>query len=181
MDYELIEEGENFWHFREDPESIMESFTVTLIHDGTVVLTGDYGVLAFRREYFPKDLKCLIGFPNEKTDIGYFAGKVCRHGCPFKIEDWFVDVAVEELKEHLKDYYADEGCSDKDKHELLEEIKHIEYGGDVGLHEMLEILYKFDNDGDWTDGRIIGVDYTHRFKFYFELLKFWTKTIQKKK
>jgi len=36
--------GDNWFHFRNDLGSVMESFSVTYCHDGTVCMTGDYNV-----------------------------------------------------------------------------------------------------------------------------------------
>lgn len=163
MNYKLHSKGENWWHFRKILDSIEESFTITTIHDGTVVLSGDYGLLAFRCEAF----SVRFGFPNSETNIGYFSEKVCRE---IKIKDWNFDRAIKDLQDDIK-----ETCWDDAAHmrECLEKAS-----GFPECETEQEFIARCTETFDNTDAENywgMGEDYTDRFKFQFELLKFWSE------
>lgn len=103
----LVSEGENWWHFRRDPKSIEESFTVTLTVDGTVCFTGDYGDLMLQRTWFPSDSRKLWGFPATGTDFRYFVEKVCALGNGMQTTEWDKERAIAELKAELIDGFID--------------------------------------------------------------------------
>ena len=165
--FKLHSKGENWWHFRKDLDSIMQSFTISLIHDGTVVLSGDYGVLAIRREYFPKDMKQLYGFPNIDTGICYFAEKVVKHISPPEIKDYNEDRAKKEVEEILKETYGyDEDGQESKLEEVMDSLNFLTY--DL----LLDSLMTYDPSGDWYEYNL-GMDYTDNFKFQFDLFRFW--------
>jgi hypothetical protein len=83
-----IREGNQFY-FKENPESICESFMVSYLIDGTCVMSGDFGCLCWKRSCFPKQLD--YGFPSKETSIGYFAEKVSQHNIPQQIHEIDVD------------------------------------------------------------------------------------------
>ncbi len=104
-DYKLHSRGENWFHFRKDLNSVMESFSITYCHDGTVVMTGDYGCLVWRREYFSDRVD--YGFPSKETWIGYFAEKVVRAEDDQNIKFWKRELAAEEIKEDIETYQVE--------------------------------------------------------------------------
>jgi len=174
--YKLHSSGSNWFHFRRNPDSMCESFTITYIHDGTVVMSGDYGTLAWRRYGFPKDDDYDYGFPAMNTNIGYFAEKVVQWGVPQKIKDWKSDRAREEIAEYFREH--EEEYPDKEKvREFLEDL-HFSYDdGEYGMVEMIDQLHDFDRDNDWTDGHVFGEGYSEGFIFRYELLKLVSEQI----
>ena len=167
-EYKLHSKGVNWFHFRLDQKSSMESFSITYCHDGTVCMHGDYGCLAWQREWFPKHLD--YGFPAESTGIDYFASKVVRASDSQKIREWTQENAIKDIKNTLKTYIED-GDDDDDQYlkaftEMLEKMKSCEYN----QHEFSEEFLEYDIDTDsWVD---IGIDYTDIFKHKFKCLKF---------
>lgn len=166
LDFKLHSSGPGWWHFRKDLNSGMESFTITTVHDGTIVLTGDYGVLAVRRDYFPENMGRLLGWPSNELGTGgidYFSEKVCRYGQSFTVDIYDEEKARKDVEEYLKDYY--EGSELKEKLELLDDIDfEYEYTVYAGLHKCFP-------DEEWEN---VGMKYSDIFKFQFELFKFWT-------
>lgn len=153
-------DGKTFFDFRSNPNSRCEAFTLTFCDDGTVVMSGDYGTLCWKREYNGrKD----YGFPDKQTDIGYFASKVCQHGIQQKITKWDKNRAVEDLKEIAK---SSEFEDDKKFKELLEEVESVEDDEEM---EFRRRLHKFDEWDLWECD--VGNDYTPQFKFMLEALQ----------
>ena len=167
-EFKLYSHGENWFHFRMYPDSTMESFTVTYCHDGTVCMTGDYGCLLWRREYFPK--RPDYGFPNKDTWIGYFAEKVVRAEDEQKIRVWYKEIAIDQIKEHLAEFQKEEynkGVVVLTK--VLEELDWVE-DGDYGRIQMLEA---FNDHNDCLESETyydFGMDYTEAFKAKFDKL-----------
>ena len=98
-EYILHSRGEEWFHFRIAPESLIESFSVTYCHDGTVFMTGDLGCLTWRRPWFPD--RPDYGFPSDESGIGYFAEKVVRSDSEQKIHEWTTDKAMWDMREAM--------------------------------------------------------------------------------
>lgn len=166
-EYKLHSNGKDWFHFRKNLESIMESFSVTFCHDGTVCMTGDFGCLSWRREFFPDFAD--FGFPNKETGIGYFAEKVVRAEEEQKIKDWKAERAIREITDTIHD--EEFGWSEKDIEALrgiLDSLGGFE-DGEYGYVQMLEV---FGNSGIELEYYCdFGIDYTDAFKMKFEMLK----------
>lgn len=93
----VYQSGENWIHFRCDPRSMMDSFSVTYCYDGAVCMTGDMGCLVWQRKWFPKEPD--YGFPYADTGIDYFAEKIVRAEESQVIRSWDRDVAVIDITE----------------------------------------------------------------------------------
>ena len=153
--------GPNWIHFRTDINSSMEAFTVTYVWDGTVVVTGDYGTLCWRRHY---DDSPDYGFPGIGTNIGYFAEKICNYGVEQKIREFTIEAAIEDVRYYAKEY-VDDANEMKDKLDKFEEA--IQYMED---YQEYDVLSEFREIFDDTDYYPIGVRYTWHFKFMFNCL-----------
>jgi hypothetical protein len=176
-EFKLHSKGENWFHFRVKPDSICESFTVSYLQDGTVVMSGDYGNLVWRRSCFPASPD--YGFPGEDTNLSYFAEKVicCEHR--LRIQQWDADLARQELNEHFKERIDEEEDPDE-KAELRDFMENIdisdEYGSDnpemsvIGEAKMMDQLNQFNSAGSWGECAF-GERYTDHFQFQFECLK----------
>lgn len=163
LNYKLHSSGENWWHFREKLDSIIQSFTVTIVHDGTVVMTGDHGVMAFRREFFPKNMGVLKWFPQEGTGIDYFAEKVQNGWGAFKVKDWDEDRAREDIKELFPE---DEGYTEG------EQAKANDIYFD-SQESMLDALASAFPGHDMEEFYELGEAYSTQFKFQFRCFKCW--------
>jgi len=167
-EFKLHSSGENWFHFRLNQDSAMESFTITYCHDGTVVMHGDYGSLAWQREVFPK--LCPYGFPNKKTFIGYFAEKVVRAESDQKIRTWKKEDAISEIKEKIKEYQEEgDDLGVAGLKEILDELDYFE-DGDYGYIQMLEA---FNSKGGLIESETFttfGRCYTEAFERKFEKL-----------
>ena len=162
-EYKLHSKGENWVHFRSDPKSICESFSVTFCHDGTVVMHGDYGILVWRRYGMPR---IDYGFPNKRTNIDYFAEKCMNQGQ--KITDWSKERAIKEIEDDLVNYREQEDEYPQWKiDDLLDALNSLEEYDEI---KMYDLLNSFDPDGNWTEGKP-GIDYTSHFVFQYEVLK----------
>lgn len=104
--FQIFDKGENWWTFRRNPNSFEQSFTVTILQDGTVTLTGDYGFLAFQRDWYPKDkgrpFDSLWGFPATGTNITYFIEKIKALEVGTSVMDWDEERAYAEIKAVLR-------------------------------------------------------------------------------
>lgn len=174
-EFKLHPHGDNWFHFRRNMGSINETFTVTYLHDGTTVMSGDYGCLCWKRRCFPE--RPDYGFPGGPTkddkygtNIGYFAEKINQHGVNQKIEEWDEDFAIVELKADLYQSVKD-GTYSKTSVDKFFDSLHLDERGDVGICNLIDQLNDFDNAGEWTDGPVFGERYTHHFRFMFECLK----------
>jgi hypothetical protein len=173
-EFKLHSKGENWFHFRADPDSICESFSISYLHDGTVIMSGDYGTLSWKRQCFPE--RPDYGFPGEGTNIGYFAEKV--HICESiqRIKFWEPELARKELGGHFE-LIAD-AETESEKAELKEFLENMDISDDysnpemsvVGEAKMYDQLNEFASNGDWC-GCHFGERYTDHFKFQFECLK----------
>jgi hypothetical protein len=163
VNYKLHSSGENWWHFREKLDSIAQSFTITIVHDGTVVMTGDHGVLAFRREFFPKNMEVLKWFPQEGTGIAYFAEKVQQGWGEFKIKDWDEGRAREDIKELFPE---DEGYTEGEQAKA----------NDISFYSqesMFDALAADFQGHDMEEFYELGEAYTKHFIFQFRCFKCW--------
>lgn len=164
--HSLHSRGENWFHFRIDPHSAIESFSVTYCHDGSVCMTGDMGCLVWQREYFPK--KPDYGFPYPGTGIGYFAEKIVRAEESQTIRSWNRDAAINDIKEALREDRAEED------HEVLSHVYDRLSGfesGEYGYFQMLEVFYDLPHQIECEELCEYGRDYSDMFKLRFELLK----------
>lgn len=82
--YKLTKKEGNQFYFQERKNTMIFSFLVSYLLDGTCVISGDLGCLSWKRSCFPKQLD--FGFPNKETNINYFAEKVCQHNVPQEIK-----------------------------------------------------------------------------------------------
>ena len=139
--FELHSHGDNWFHFRKDLGSVMESFSVTYCHDGTVCMTGDYGCLCWRRNWF--DDKPDYGFPNKLSGIGYFAEKVVRAEQDQKIKTWKKDLAIREINESIEQRKS-EDPDDKEIQTLQDMLDQLDCfeDGNYGYIQMLEAFGK---------------------------------------
>ena len=130
--YLLYSRGENYFHFRNNPRTQLESFSVTYCHDGTVCMTGDMGCLIWQRHFTGSP---DYGFPFDDTGIGYFAEKVKLSDGAQTIKAWDKDAAIKEIKEALLE------DRDIDDHKALNHVYSRLEGfepGEYGYHQMLE-------------------------------------------
>ncbi len=168
--WHLHSQGETWWHFRK-MDSLPFSFTVTLIQDGTVVLSGDIGTLAFRRTYSPLSRDALIGFPSKDDHPGYFAQKVVatdnQNGW---VREWAHDHALEDLKADLLERYMDSPEA------LTKMVDLIEEGLFDTFPELIDLLEDTFPSGDWYEWNF-GWDWHPQFLWQFAALKFWSNTV----
>jgi len=162
-------DGKTFFDFRSDAESRCEGFTLTFCDDGTVVMSGDYGTLCWKRNYHhaeDKEFSRDYGFPN---DIGYFAEKVCQFGVEQKIKEFNLEKAKELFKERYEEMLKDE--EDKKKYqEALQEMDWLEEYDEVKFRDIVSEVDCDSWEYDW-------LTYTYHFNFMFEALKSVSKQI----
>ena len=151
--FKLHSQGANWFHFRKDLGSLIESFSVTYCHDGTVCMTGDMGCLTWQRIYFPE--KPDYGFPYKGTGIGYFAEKVVRGGECQVITEWDKELADKQIKYTIEERKADERDED----------------GEYGYFEMLTNFSDIPHDIESEEWCEYGRRYSKSFEMRFELLK----------
>ena len=170
-EFMLHSRGENWFHFRANMGSMVESFSVTYCHDGTICMTGDYGCLCWRRNYdfLPKGAD--YGFPSEGTYINYFAEKVVRAEAAQKIKTWKKGLARSEIIESIKEYRC-EG-SEKAARQLEFVLNELDYfeDGDYGYIQMLEA---FDDSEYCIESEYfceIGQTYTNLFRMQFDMVQ----------
>lgn len=165
-DFKLHSRGENWFHFRKKPDSVMESFTVTYCHDGTVCMTGDMGCLCWQREFFPTIPD--YGFPRKDDFIGYFAEKVVRAEEAQRIRTWRGDLAIIDIHEYMEDPELD--LAERTVlNDICESIKGFE-SGEYGQIQMLELFNDSKTGVESESFCGFGVDYTEGFKRRFEML-----------
>lgn len=185
-------DGKTFFDFRSDPQSRCEGFTLSYLDDGTVVMSGDYGTLCWKRNYHhaeDKEFDRDYGFPNKETNIGYFAEKVCQFGIRQEIKDWDEERAKKEAEEQLFSDFsitkeeADNWSNalfhkeeiltgDKEKkNKVLDFLDGVSFNSEEDMNSKLRDL---DNDLGWGYDLWeynFGEDYTYHFKFIFEVLQ----------
>lgn len=181
------------WWMQREKKSHMCSFSVTIIHDGTYVMTGDYGTLCLRRAIpHPKNWKEeMLAWARGCNSISYFAEKVCQFGVNQKIRDWDKERALKDIEDYLsegiEDAEADIPVRRKDDPDGWDESwelynKLIENKNEFlkdaiwwdNEHEMLNALENDLGDSAWYECEF-GIDYTAQFKLLFECFKYWAK------
>jgi len=174
-------------HFRKKKDSVMESFSISYLADGTCILSGDFEVLVWKRDYWPK--KKDFGFPYKDTGIGYFAEKVVLAHGRQQIREWDAERAKKEIEEyfienyketmdsqdkiveHVTQYYFPSNVVkiSKKAKEFLDELSFSYEQGPAGQTEMYQELNNFE-ESSWYE-HSFGEDYTDQFKFQFQLLQ----------
>lgn len=167
-EFHLHSKGKNWVHFRKNLDSICESFSVTFLHDGTCVMSGDYGTLVWRRNFNGDNMD--IGFPSKETGIDYFAEKCTREDQ--LIKTWKKEKALEDIKEALKDESNKEKVQD-----CLDDVSSCcEDEGQAYELKMYEIVSDKFPDYEWAEHRC-GECHKDYFIFQFEVLKSVSKQI----
>ena len=161
--YLLHSKGENWFHFRTIEGSQFNSFSITYIHDGTVLMSGDLGCLAWRRLWFQDEPD--YGFPSDESGIGYFAEKVVRSDSEQKIHEWTTDKAMWDMREAM---FPDR-CKE-DIAALVAMCEDMGYG-DWNYEKMVEEFPMKDNNIEMDEICEFGIDYTPIFKLRFDVLK----------
>lgn len=161
--YILHSKGENWFHFRTNPNTLLESFSVTYCHDGTIFMSGDMGCLAWQREYFPKNPD--YGFPYVETGIDYFAEKVVRADVDQKIHAWDSGNARNDITDALSTYRSED-----DMDVLRCVCEELRYGDWVQV-QMVDIFDGMFHDIGLEEICEFGMDYTNIFKMRFEMLR----------
>ncbi len=152
-EYKLFNtDGKTFFDFRSNPNSRMEAFTVSYLDDGTVVMSGDYGCLCWKRYQSEKD----YGFPGKETGIGYFAEKVCDFGVEQKITEFNKQRFISNLAEHYNGH--------ENWQKFLDEV---EWKEDNDEYSIRTLANDYLPDA-WECSSDI---YTTQFEFLFEILK----------
>ena len=165
--YTLRSRGENWFHFRLDPKSTIQSFSVTYCHDGTVCMTGDMGCIAWQRLHFP--VRMDYGFPYARTvSIEYFAQKMMRADESQPIRSWNLDVAIADIAQAM--------LEDRDKQDS-EALKHVHaqmYGFESDEYGYSQMLAAFDDETHEIEGEEyceFGWGYSPTFKKRFDMLR----------
>ena len=98
-------DGKTYFHFRSDSNSMMESFTVNYLWDGTVVMSGDYGCLVWKRNYASDErgLDYDYAFPDKETNIDYFEEKVQQFGINQKVRKFDRERFIKYVKDCEKE------------------------------------------------------------------------------
>lgn len=167
------DENTTSFHFRlkKTPNSILESFTVTCIWDGTCVMSGDLGPLTWQQNYHRGP---TYGFPNFETGLTYFAEKCNNADHNQKTEQWSAEKATKDLKEHFKEsQHDDPGFYNQGSIDDLFNVssRWDNYGDtDTGYAMMLDDLEDFLPGDDWHEYRF-GYDWDTHFVRKFNLLK----------
>lgn len=171
--FKLHSKGANWFHFRKKFGSLIESFSITYCHDGTVCMTGDMGCLVWQRKYFPE--KPDYGFPFEGTGIGYFAEKIVRAEECQVIKEWDKELAEQEIMAAIEERKAELGGSDEtDDIKALENVyDRMNYfeTGEYGYFEMLVAFGELKHNIDGEEWCEYGRRYSKRFEMRFEMLK----------
>lgn len=194
-------DGKTFFDFRSNPESRCEGFTVSYLDDGTVVMSGDYGTLCWKRNYHHEkgEFRRDYGFPSQETGIRYFDEKVCQFGIKQEVEKWDEEKAKEEIEnEILKDfkikkndyecfpdwkYYSFEQIKDK-FYEERPDAEEDELDKEKVMYLLKEMRFEFQNEmhrdlmdfdshmnTDYASENKYGEGYVHQFEFIFKCLQ----------
>lgn len=161
--YVLHSRGYNWFHFRTNPSSPFNSFSVTYIHDGTALMSGDLGCLAWRRVWFPDEPD--YGFPSDESGMGYFAEKVVRSDAEQKIHGWTTDKAMWDMRAAM---FPDR--SNEDIAALVAMCEDMKYGDWNCDRMMEEFCYRYPGI-DMDEVCEFGIDYTSIFKLKFDVLR----------
>ena len=170
-EFKLHSRGENWFHFRVNLGSMIESFSITYCHDGTICMTGDYGCLCWRRNYdfLPKGAD--YGFPAEGVYINYFAEKVVRAEESQRIKTWKRELAISQILESIEEYRCEgNDMAVEELESICEKIDYFE-DGDYGYIQMLEM---FDQNVYCVNSEFfceIGQTYTNMFRIQFDMIQ----------
>lgn len=162
---------DNSWfHFRKDLNSVMESFSIIYAHDGTVFMTGDYGCLSWRREWFSG--RNDYGFPSEATFIGYFSEKVVRAEQDQKIRTWKKSIAIQEIQDAIVQHQEDDEDDDYvvALESILEDMELFEDYGEQGRYQLIEAFQHAECRLEPDEFYNFGECYTDMFIFKFKML-----------
>lgn len=156
-------DGKTFFDFRSSPDSRCEGFTISYLDDGTVVMSGDYGTLCWKRHIGQgkKDYGFPGKFEENETNISYFEEKVCQWGVKQKIKEWNKEKAMEDIEEY---YDANE-----EKEVLMKIITEVQFLEDWEEQEFMKIVAEHDESGEIPYE--CGMRYTDQFKSMFEKIK----------
>ena len=156
------------FHFRVDPESYMESFSIVYCPDGTVVMTGDMGVLAWQRRIFPD--KPDYGFPDKDTGLAYFSEKIVRAEEAQKIRTWDRDEAKKDILSSMDCYNPEHSAKElvalMSVYNQLDGFEDEEYG----RVQMYEAFGLEDHNIEGEDMWSFGQRFTPEFKMRFEMI-----------
>lgn len=168
--FTLHSRGDNWFHFRKKFGSLIESFSITYCHDGSVCMTGDMGCLVWQRVYFPK--KPDYGFPFEGTGIEYFAEKIVRVNDCQVIKDWDKELAEQEIHAAINERIV-EGSNEADIKALEEVLDRMVYfeTGEHGYFEMIVAFGETKHDIECEEWCEYGRKYSKLFEMRFEMLK----------
>ncbi len=171
-EFKLHSHGENWYHFRKKLDSLIESFSITYCHDGTVCMTGDMGCLVWQREYFPETPEDF-GFPYCDTGIEYFAEKIVRVDECQVIKEWDRKQAEQEIRSAIEDRKFEEMNFTEDIASLENVLDRISYfeNGEHGYGEMINAFMELKHDIDSEEWCEYGKGFSKTFKMKFELLK----------
>lgn len=170
-EFKLHSRGENWFHFRVNLGSMIESFSINYCHDGTICMTGDYGCLCWRRKYdfLPKGAD--YGFPSEGVYINYFAEKVVRAEESQRIKTWNKELAVSQILEYIEEFRCDGNDTAVEELEnACDEVDSFE-DGDYGYYQMLEM---FNNNVYCMESEYfceIGQTYSNMFRLQFDMVQ----------
>jgi len=168
--YKLHSKGENWFHFRVKPNEYNESFTVTFCYDGIVCMTGDMGVLAWQRTYYPEVYD--YGFPNSETNMAYFAEKIVRAEESQKIKTWDIEVARSDIRDAIKTYTEYGDC--KKEIEVLKDVLDSIDGFENGEYGRVQMIRMFEDEThelETEDFCYYGDCYTDHFEMRFKMLQ----------
>lgn len=154
-------DGKTFFDFRSNPKSRGEGFTLSYLDDGTVVMSGDYGTLCWRRNWHnpkEKEFHKDYGFPNKETSLIYFDEKVCQFGIKQETEKFDLDKAVEMFKER---YSQEERTNYND---ILNQLESLEEYDEIKFHHLVSEVDQDAWEYEWKS-------YTSQFCFMFDILQ----------
>lgn len=156
-------DGNSFYFRKIDmPDTDMEGFTLTYVKPGYTILTGDMGCLTWQRHEPGFD----YGFPNNNTDIGYFAEKI-KLAENQQTRTWNYETAISEIKNFMN---SEIGAHLKQEletvleNEAWDELHHV-----IGQSHMLEDLYEIDSKEEWYEYDF-GETWEYHFKRKFEMV-----------
>ena len=172
MTFKLFKNAQDlsWFHFRKNFGSLLESFTISYLFDGTVAMTGDYGCLAWQRKWFPKPPDTPdYGFPYNGTGIGYFGEKVCRANGEQVIRTWSLEKAKHSIRGTIDDYRSAD-CDDMIiiYSKLLEDMDYIYEDGDHGQRKFFDLIS--DDHPEIHECYDVGICYTESFISKYNML-----------
>lgn len=171
MKYKLyLTDNKTYFHFRSNPDSLCEAFTVSYLIDGTVVLSGDYGTLTWKREGHSFNNEKDYGFPYDDTNLNYFAEKVsiCSGGRQ-KIQEFNSENAKKQIIKEL--FNQGKG---RDSKKIKEDLYYTDFYSESDCIKYCQEKLDWSDCWEWN----LGIDYTSQFKFQLKILQEVSKVIQ---